>query len=256
MRTRPLRRAVDDLAINLGFYTRLPLPHAPIAGPELARASWAAPVAGAVVGLLGAAAFGLGSVAQLPPLPAATLAVAMTVMVTGGLHEDGLADVADGLGGTSRERKLEIMRDSRLGTYGATALVLSIVLRLSTLASLRAPVTVAIALVLAHMAGRAAIPVFMRLVPPARTDGLSAGAGPAPGASAAVAAMLGILVLIAGLPLRCAVLALTGIGVALFVMARLSIKHFGGQTGDVLGAVEQLVEIAVMLGAAAQATGA
>ena len=251
MATR-LRSVVDDLIINLAFYTRLPLACGLIEGSELARASWAAPLAGAIVGLLGAVAYGLARAGQLPPWPAAAIAIAVTLAVTGCLHEDGLADVADALGGTSRERKLEIMRDSRIGTYGASALIASIALRISALASLTTPASAAIALIVAHMAGRAAIPGFMMLIPPARAEGLSAGAGPAPGASAAVAAAVGIVALMAGLPLRSALLALVAVTAALFVMARLSIKHFGGQTGDVLGAVEQCVEIVVLLSAATQ----
>ena len=254
MMTMRLRRAVDDLTINLAFYTRLPLACGLIEGSELARASWAAPLAGATVGLLGAATYWLAR-GLLPTWPAAALAVAATLMVTGCLHEDGLADVADALGGSSREHKLDIMRDSRLGTYGASALVASIVLRIAALASLATPASAAIALIVAHMAGRAAIPGFMRLIPPARGDGLSAGAGPAPRASATVAAAIGVLALTAGLPWRGALLALAAAGAALFVMARLSIKHFGGQTGDVLGAVEQCVEIAVLLSAATQMAG-
>jgi adenosylcobinamide-GDP ribazoletransferase len=256
MMTTRLRSLVDDLTINLAFYTRLPLACRPIEGSELARASWAAPFAGAIVGLVGAVAYAIARAAQVPPWPAAALAIVATLAMTGCLHEDGLADVADALGGTSRERKLEIMRDSRLGTYGTSALIASLLLRTSALASLSAPASAGIALILAHMAGRAAIPGFMRLVPPARTEGLSAGAGPAPRGSAMVAAAVGIVALGAGLQLRCALLALAAAAAALFVMARLSIKHFGGQTGDVLGAVEQCVEIAVLLGAATQTADA
>jgi adenosylcobinamide-GDP ribazoletransferase len=255
MMTTRLHSVVDDLTINLAFYTRLPLACRPIEGSELARASWAAPLAGAIVGLAGAVAYAIARAGHVPAWPAAALAIVATLAMTGCLHEDGLADVADALGGTSRERKLEIMRDSRLGTYGASALIASLLLRTSALASLSAPASAGIALILAHMAGRAALPGFMRLVPPARTEGLSAGAGPAPRASAMVAAAVGIVALFAGLPPRCALLALAAVAAALVVMARLSIKHFGGQTGDVLGAVEQCVEIAVLLGAATQ-TGA
>ena len=115
---------------------------------------------------------------HLPPLPAAALAVAATVAVTGALHEDGLADVADGFGGgATRERKLEIMRDSRIGTYGVCALILSFILRISALTNLGDPALVTAVLVAAHAAARAPIPAFMRLVPAARTDGLSADAG-------------------------------------------------------------------------------
>jgi len=255
MMTTRLRSVVDDLTINLAFYTRLPLACGLIEGSELARAGWAAPFAGAIVGLMGAMAYWLARAVELPPWPAAALAVAATLMLTGCLHEDGLADMADALGGTSRERKLEIMRDSQLGTYGASALIASLVLRISALASLTTPASAAIALIIAHVAGRAAIPGFMRLIAPARSEGLSAGAGPAPRASAAVAAMVGIVAVMAGLPWRCALLALAAAAAALFVIARLAVKHFGGQTGDVLGAVEQGVEIAVLLGAATQMQG-
>ena len=101
--------------------------------------------------------------------------VAATVLVTGCLHEDGLADTADGFGGGgSKERKLEIMRDSRSGAYGVAALVLSILLRVGAIASLVDPALVAAALIAAHAGARAAMPVFMAAVPRARHDGLSA----------------------------------------------------------------------------------
>ncbi len=123
----------------------------PIAKGELSRALWAAPVVGAVVGgLVGAAVYGFAHSLHIPPLPAAALAVAATAAVTGALHEDGLADVADGFGGgATRERKLDIMRDSRIGTYGVCALMLSFMLRVGALASLGDPASVAAALICA-----------------------------------------------------------------------------------------------------------
>ncbi|WP_338320010.1 adenosylcobinamide-GDP ribazoletransferase, partial [Bradyrhizobium ottawaense] len=114
----------------------------------------------------------------------------------GALHEDGLADTADGLGGgRTRERKLEIMRDSRIGTYGVCALILSFGLRWSALAAIADPLLVAFALCAAHAAARAGVPAFMSLVPPARPDGLSASAGSPPGRSVAIAFALGTLAL-------------------------------------------------------------
>ncbi len=126
-----VQRRVNDLKIGFIFLTRLPLPHQqPIAKGDLSQALWTAPIVGAGLGLLGAGVYGLAQSLHLPPLPAAALAVAATVVVTGGLHEDGLADVADGFGGgATRERKLEIMHDSRIGTYGVCALILSFLLR-------------------------------------------------------------------------------------------------------------------------------
>src|SRR5258708_712214 len=113
-------RLATDLAVSLMFCTRLPLARAmSVGGGDIARASWAMPVAGAVVGALGALAYWMALHLGLPPLVAAALALAAGMLATGCLHEDGLADMADSFGGDGRERKLEIMRDSRLGTYGA-----------------------------------------------------------------------------------------------------------------------------------------
>src|SRR5205823_1129594 len=115
---------------------RLPLPRfASVEGGDIARGSWAAPVAGAAVGLLGAMVYWIGHLMGLPPFLSAGLVLAATLAVTGCLHEDGLADTADGFGGRDRVRKLEIMRDSRIGTYGVCALVLSLLLRAGALAA-------------------------------------------------------------------------------------------------------------------------
>src|SRR5258705_5827840 len=173
-----LNRLASDLTAAVLFCTRLPIPHAAtIAGADIARASWAFPIAGAIVGLIAAGGYWLAGLAGLPSLPAAGLAIAATLVVTGCLHEDGLADVADAFGGHTRERKLEIMRDSRVGTYGACALSMSLLLRAAALASIAAPAVAAPVLVAAHMAARGGMPLFMWLVPPARVDRLAVGVG-------------------------------------------------------------------------------
>jgi adenosylcobinamide-GDP ribazoletransferase len=244
----------NDIAVCLAFYTRLPLPARAITAPALARANWAAPLAGAVVGGLGAAVYWLTQVAGLPALPAAGLAVATTVVATGCLHEDGLADVADGFfGGSNRERRLEIMRDSRIGAYGAVALVLSLLLRTTALAAIAAPGRVAASLIVAHMAARAILPIFMLSLRPARADGLAAGAGATSTPTAIVATTLGGLALGLGLGLGAGVAAMIGVCAAFLFMATLSLRRIGGHTGDVLGALEQIAEIVVLLVAAASA---
>src|SRR5260370_12044026 len=123
------------------FVTRLPVPHsAPVDSGDVAHASWAFPVAGALVGSAGALTYAIASGIRLPPALAAALALGATLLITGCLHEDGLADTADGLGGgRDRARKLEIMRDSRLGTYGACALMMSLLLRWTALAAMAGP---------------------------------------------------------------------------------------------------------------------
>ena len=248
-----VQRRVNDLKIGLVFLTRLPLTHQlPIAKGQLSQALWVAPIVGIAVGLLGAGVYGLAQTLNVPPLPAATLAVAATVLVTGGLHEDGLADVADGFGGgATRQRKLEIMRDSRIGTYGVCALILSFMLRVAVLTNLEETAAVAAALVAAHAAARAPLAAFMRLVPTVRPDGMSADAGRPPQASAVVAILLGAVSLGFGLGFAAGVVAIVLLCATFGFMAWLCLRQVGGQTGDVLGALEQIGEIAVMLVAAA-----
>ena len=256
--TIPWRRLAADLEVSVMFCTLLPLaPAMPVASGDIARASWAMPVAGALVGALGALAYWMAVRLGLPPPVAAALALAAGMVVTGCLHEDGLADTADALGGDNRERRLAIMRDSRLGTYGACALLMSLLLRWSALASLADARAVALALVAAHAAARAPLPAFMALVPPARSDGLAASAGPSPHGAVAAAGLLGTLVLGLCLGPMATLAALVLLAAAAALIARISVKAIGGHTGDVLGALEQVNEIVVLLVAAAFAgTGA
>jgi adenosylcobinamide-GDP ribazoletransferase len=247
-----LGRTVLDLRNCILFSTRLPLAHGlPVDGCDLSRASWAMPVAGALIGGAGSLAYACASWIGLPSLPAAALALAATLAITGCLHEDGLADTADGFGGgRDAEHRLAIMRDSRLGTYGACALAASLMLRWSAVAAIVHPWSVAVALTTAHAAARAPLPMFMRLIGPARSDGLSAAAGRPPFASAAAACALGALALLAGFGPLGALGGLVLLTCAGACMARLSMQAIGGQTGDVVGALEQVNETLVLLAAA------
>jgi adenosylcobinamide-GDP ribazoletransferase len=244
---------MDDIRVGLGFYTRLPVTPPPLDRGVLARALWTGPLVGVLVGGLGAAAYGIAAALGLSPWLAGALAVGAVLAITGGLHEDGLADTMDGFGGgATPKRKLAIMRDSRIGTYGVSALVLALVLRVGALASLADATLVFSALVAAHAASRAALPALMTWVPPARTDGLSAGAGRPSGAGAVAAMILGVIALGFGLgPARGAV-AFMLIGLASVAMAWLCRRQIGGQTGDVLGALQQIGEILILITAAAE----
>jgi adenosylcobinamide-GDP ribazoletransferase len=207
-----------------------------------------------LIGLLGALVYWIAFRFGLPPLVGAALAVTATLAVTGCLHEDGLADTFDGFGGSGRERKLEIMRDSRIGTYGACALIMSLLLRVGALASLAGPGRVALALIAAHAGGRALLPLFLRLVPPARSDGLAADAGRPPPSSVLLAAVLGFVLLLWSLGAARSLVALLLLLVVLGVMRRLCLRQLGGQTGDAAGALEQINEIVVLLTAVAGRT--
>ncbi|WFU38316.1 adenosylcobinamide-GDP ribazoletransferase [Bradyrhizobium sp. CB82] len=242
---------VTDLRIGLSLATILPLgPSTPVGDGDIARAGWTLPVAGLLVGLLGAAVYALAFALGVTPGPAAMLGLASTIIITGALHEDGLSDAADGLGGGTRARKLEIMRDSRIGSFGVCALVVSLGLRWSALAAIAAPRSVLIALLLAHVAARAGLPLFMALVPPARTDGLSAGAGRPAGPNAAIALGLGAILLAIGFGPGKAILAVILLAFIGLLTAWFAIRQLGGQTGDILGAYEQVAETAILLMAA------
>ena len=247
----------QDMARACVFLTRLPIrwptaaPGEPDGMAALARALRCAPLVGALVGAAGATVLALAGMLGLPPLAAAGLALAATFAITGGLHEDGLADVADGFGGgQDTARKLAIMRDSYVGSYGVAAIVLSLLLRAGALTALAAVPGGALALIGAHALGRAAMLPVMRGLAPARADGLGHGAGRPTRAAVGTALGLGAGVALLTLgPLAGLVGLLVG-ALLTGVVARLAVRQVRGYTGDVLGAVEQTVETAVLLTAA------
>jgi adenosylcobinamide-GDP ribazoletransferase len=243
----PFRQIRDDTALCLVFFTRLPLPVFDFRGRTLAQAIWAAPLAGLVVAAIAALVFAVADGLGLPPATAAALTLAAGILATGCLHEDGLSDVADGFGGgKSREKKLEIMRDSRIGAYGASALALSILIRWTALSGIAEPFSALAALIVAHMASRGLLGAFMHLLPPARSDGLSASAGTVGINTALVGIVIGaasLLLLGAGGAISAAVL-LAGIFLGL---RALCLRQIGGHTGDTIGALQQLAEVAVLL---------
>lgn len=240
MRLRPSDTSpLWDPFVALALLTRLPLPRLPDAAfDSQARAVWAFPFVGLVVG--GSAAVA----ASLAPTPAigAGLALAAMALLTGALHEDGLADTADGFwGGMTKERRLEIMKDSRIGAYGVLALILVTGLRFAAIAAAGLP-----ALIVAACASRGVIPALMAWMPHARADGLSRSVG-TPGAAPAIAAIaLSALIslVILGAPALKALLAAALVAGAVAWIAR---RKIGGQTGDVLGAVQQLSETAILI---------
>ncbi|MEL6478701.1 MAG: adenosylcobinamide-GDP ribazoletransferase [Pseudomonadota bacterium] len=233
------------------FLTRLPVPEHPWSPGQLARASRYFPLVGALVGGLSALVW-LGASALLPAPLAAGLTLAASIALTGALHEDGLADTVDALGGhAARDRALEIMRDSRIGTYGALALILSVGLRWAALAAL-APLAGAAALITAATLGRAAMVPVSRLLPYARGEGAGQQIAPGPNgldlaiALATALVALGLLLLVAVPPSGLLIL-VTVSPLAAALPFRAAARRLGGYTGDVLGAIGQAVEIAVLV---------
>jgi adenosylcobinamide-GDP ribazoletransferase len=235
---------IADFRLALSFLTRLPVSLSQAPGPNaLTRSMRLFPLVGAVIG---AAVGGVDLLALkvLPPFPSALLAVAFGLLLTGALHEDGLADCADGFGGgRDKEAKLAIMRDSRIGAYGTLALILSVFLRASALAQLANP---AAALIAAHALSRALIPGLMVQLPPASSTGLAASAGRATLPDFLIALLIALALsaplLQLWLPPVIGMMAL--VFAALWFLAR---RQIGGYSGDVLGALQQTCEIAVLL---------
>lgn len=236
------RLAEAHLAVLL--LTRLPMPRLADPVPTLAQSVWAYPLAGLVVGAISALALFATLALGLPPVLAAGLAVTLQVIITGALHEDGLADVADGFwGGRERVRRLEIMRDSRIGSYGVAALVLSLGLRWQGVAALAAtsPALAMAGLIGLAILSRAACGVLMAALPAARPEGMGRYASGAAwqrvlaGGAMAMGAALGL-----GLPVVPLLVVQGALVLGLMQVARAKI---GGQTGDVLGAAQQLAEI-------------
>jgi adenosylcobinamide-GDP ribazoletransferase len=249
-------RAAADLAASLRFFSILPTPAAlGPAPPTFSAFAWSAPLAGAVVGAVAAVALAVARALVLPPSLAAVAAVAALVVVGGGLHEDGLADFADGLAaGRSRDERLAIMRDSRVGVFGATALTLTLIARVAAVAALAAAggPHAAMALILVGAAARLGALVPLACLPPARSDGLGATAGrlePAVfAAAAATTAAIALVLGVGGLGFVRAIFAAALAAAAAAGVAGLARARLGGQTGDVAGAAEQAAEVAALVG--------
>jgi adenosylcobinamide-GDP ribazoletransferase len=238
---------LDDFKIAVGFLTRLPMPHPDGATANFARAYRMFPVVGALIG----AAIGLFCLALrqvgVPDLVAAALALGAGALLTGALHEDGLADVADGFGGgRDIEAKLAIMRDSRLGTYGAMALLVSFATRLAALAAIPDGYVVP-SLIAAHALARGVLPAMALNLPYARQDGLARNGGQPDPTAAAIAGALAFVIALASLSWTHALWAAVAAGISGFVVARLALRQIGGQTGDVLGGAEQVAETAILV---------
>ncbi len=233
------------LLAALQFLTRVPirLRHA----PDLNRIVAWFPLAGALIGAaVGGAAVGLWHVT--PPLVAAAVAIALGLLITGAFHEDGLGDIADAFGGGwTVERRLEILKDSRHGTYGVTAIATSIVVRMFALGSLPGPATMFAAAVAAHTLGRAATVALAGTMRLATHSGLGADYGRSTTPARAVFGLVSsvaVATLATGwwaAPLACAALAGAG---AVGLLAR---RKIGGISGDVLGAAEQVAECLVLV---------
>lgn len=231
------------LLAALQFLTRIPIRLR--SEPDLASSVPWFPVIGALIGAaIGGAAVGLMEL--VPATVAAAVAVIVGVMVTGAFHEDGLADTADAMGGWTPERRREILKDSRHGSYGVAAMCSTIVVRILCVATL-GPAAAFAGLVASHTLGRGAAVAVMSLARPAPTEGLGAEysrkLSPVRAAFGVAAAIL-----IAAVAVGWWIAPLVAVvGVGAFLVARVAHRAFGGISGDILGAVEQVGECLVLI---------
>ncbi|HTH97420.1 MAG TPA: adenosylcobinamide-GDP ribazoletransferase [Stellaceae bacterium] len=240
-----------QLRYCLMFLTRLPVKLEQVPPPDaLALASWCFPLAGIVVGLAGAIGGGIALALGLPPLAVALVAVGASVLATGGLHEDGLADSADGFSaGVDRERKLAVMRDSRIGAHGAVALILVLGLRVAliSVAAAHGGEALTATLIVIHAASRAGLPMLMRCLAPARADGLGRDAGRPKSGAAGVGILLAAIIAISALGLGHGIDVVAAVGIATALIGCLARRQIAGYTGDVLGAAQQAAEVAALV---------
>jgi adenosylcobinamide-GDP ribazoletransferase len=227
----------------VAFLTRLPV--GAYAKPDLNRAALFFPLVGALVGGIAAGTRALADLA-LAPLPATLLAVAAAIIVSGALHEDGLADVADALGAhTTRDRRLEILKDPRIGTFGGLALIVAVGLTATTVAGLDTEDAVK-ALVIAHTLSRWAILPVSKALPPAKPGGAgSLLRVTTPSLVAATVLAAAIVTPLGGAP------ALLAVALAAAASAIVLHTTLGGITGDGYGATAKAAELAALMTLAA-----
>lgn len=243
----------DDLRVATGFLTRIPLgvPEKKAKG-AVAASMRAFPLVGAGLGVAGGVVYGLGGGFGLSPLPSAFLALAAVIVLSGAMHEDGLADTVDGfIGGHDRKKRLAIMHDSFIGAYGVLALFFSVGIRVTVLASLAEPWRVAAVMIAALAVSRASLTVIASNMKPARRSGLAVSAGRPSQDRVYAAVALGAALTLLFLGPVVGVLALLAAAATVVAMMALTRRLIGGYTGDVLGAAQQACEVAVLLVVAA-----
>jgi len=247
------RRIAGDVAAAWYLLLRIPCP-VPIAwqGPSsLAASAWAFPLIGALAGAIGGIVYFVAHWLHLPAVISAGLALAAMIAASGALHEDAFADFWDSFGGRDKARRLEIMRDSRIGTFGAVTLLISLGLRWSAIVALQEPLAVFTVLAAAGALSRVACVAIMRGSKPARRDGLGAAASGVtiPVLVMAIAMAVALTMALIPVALAAGLFAVT-IAVSLLMIPTATLR-FGGYTGDVLGAGQQFADLAILITAVA-----
>jgi adenosylcobinamide-GDP ribazoletransferase len=252
-----IAREVRSFLIALQFLTRIRITRIELFPEDwLPRSAKWMPLVGALIGALVGAVV-LVSASFFPGAVPVLLGLTASVLLTGALHEDGLADTADAFGGGStRERRLEIMKDSRIGTYGAIALIATLALKATSLAATD-PLSIVRILIAAYTGGRLAAVLALAFLPYAGGDNVKVSRSPVVMTRGEIvfASITGLLVGACVLDALVFMMATIIGAVAATAMAFIALRKVGGYTGDVLGAVEQIYETAFILVAAAMIAG-
>ena len=249
--TRILTGWWHDFRIAVGFLTILPL--APSANLDdhrtgLRFGARAFPLAGLVVGLFGALIYAIANMLRLPPEAAAFIAIGAMTVFTGALHEDGLADMADGaMARQAMSERLAVMRDSRIGTFGTLALIIVVGIKTGTITAIGWPDQVAPMLIGCAAASRAVLPAMLRFMQPARGDGLAFRVGRPEENQVILSALLGAAFALLFLGPFAGLVAIIAGTCAAALVGWIANKRLGGVTGDVLGAAQQATETTMML---------
>jgi adenosylcobinamide-GDP ribazoletransferase len=238
-----MRQRLAEIRGAFALLTRLPVRDA---GAAASACVWTYPLAGAVVGALGGGAYWMARAVHLAPPLAALWAVAVMLLATGALHEDGLADVADGFGGgRDAAAKLAIMRDSRIGSYGVLALLVAVGIRVAAIAAMPPAKALAV-LVAAGALSRSVMVVPLLRLKPARPGGLGASLEATTWRGIVAGLLLATMIAVALLPLWRAAGAGELAALLSVAMAFLARRQIGGYTGDLLGATCVVAECAML----------
>jgi len=244
---RPQNDFFKDVLLALSLLTRLPLKLDEHAYTRSAAAAWAYPLVGLVSGVFACLAAQIALWLGLPLWASALFALMAAILATGAMHEDGLADCADGFwGGWDPAMRLKIMKDSQIGTYGVLVLLASLGLRFGALLEILSWDAWALPLIAVHVASRAVMPAIMTALPHARDTGLSRSVGQVQTRSAIIASALGCVALSIAFGAQAIYLVIIA-AIATGFVAWLAKRKIGGQTGDVCGASQQVSEVVLLL---------
>ena len=246
-KTSLITRIVEDLKAAFMLLTRIPVRWNNQSPPDLNRCLWAYPVVGMVVALIGICVYGGSAFANFPVEVSVLLSIAVMIVLTGAFHEDGLADTLDGFGGgAAKEQKLDIMRDSRIGTYGGLGLIIIIGLKVVALWNM-SYYQFMTALLIGASLSRFMILIILTVLPPAREGGLSVNAGK-PSNNAIISGLcVPFLFSFSLMDLKTTLIVIAVSVMFTLLFSRLVFKQVGGFSGDVLGATQQFSEVVVYL---------